>query len=94
MALPTYCPNCRSIRQPNGSFCHNCGYSYITKEAAATGLPAQVASPTSHRLTAGDGFRFGLGFMAAVFIASLIGFVLWTVLFASILGAMFGGIGH
>lgn len=33
MALPTSCPSCPSIRQPNGSFCHVWGYSYLTEES-------------------------------------------------------------
>jgi hypothetical protein len=92
MALPPYCPSCRSIRQPNSSFCHMCGYSYVTKEPPATTLQPAPAAPPSPRLTAGDGFRFGLGFIVAVFIASLIGFVVWVVLVAAFLGTLFGGL--
>jgi hypothetical protein len=94
MALPVYCPSCRSIRQPNGSFCHVCGYSYLTKDPAPAALSSPVGASPGPRLSVGDGFRFGLGFMAAVFIASLIGFVIWIVLFVSMLGALFGGIGR
>lgn len=88
--LPTYCPSCRSIRQPNGSFCHMCGYSYVTKEAATPIATADGVVASSPRLTSGDGFRFGLGFMAAVFIASFVGFVAWLFAFGTILGAIFG----
>jgi hypothetical protein len=94
MALPVYCPSCRSIRQPNGSFCHICGYSYLTKEAATAAVQPPGAISPGPRLSVGDGFRFGVGFMAAVFIGSLIGFVLWIILFVSMLGALFGGIGR
>ena len=86
--LPTNCPSCRSIRQPNGSFCHMCGYSYVTKEAAATGAPASAAVAPSSRLTAGDGFKFGLGFMSAAVLFWLV----FTLIFLGALGAIFGAL--
>ena len=92
--LPTYCPSCRAIRQPNGTFCHMCGYSFLTKEAAiATGPTTAVARSGPH-LTASDGFRFGLGFMAAAFVGTLVGFVAWIVVFGAILSAIFGSLGR
>ena len=93
-SLPTYCPSCRSIRQPNGSFCHVCGYSFVTKELATTALSSQAPSQMRPRVTIGDGFRFGLGFMVAFVIFWLIVTVVWAGVFAAIFGSLFGGLGR
>ncbi|HEY4268221.1 MAG TPA: hypothetical protein VGM94_08530 [Galbitalea sp.] len=82
--LPTYCPVCRTIRQPNGQFCHVCGYSYVERrpvepEAAAT----RVADP---RLSMADGFRFGIGFFTAAILFAVLFTIFSSVLFATILG--------
>ena len=91
MALPTYCPSCPSIRQPNGSFCHVWGYSCLMKEFPEQSSPHHQAPASSTRLAAGDGYRFDLGSCLPLFIVSLIGFVVSIVLFVSMLGAIFGG---
>jgi hypothetical protein len=88
--LPTYCPNCRAIRQPNGLFCHACGYSYEGRVAPGAAAPATSSARNEVHLSVGSGFRFGLGLMAAAFLAGII----WLVLFAGLLGAMFSGLGR
>jgi hypothetical protein len=84
--LPTYCPQCRAIRQPNGQFCHACGYSFVERRAAE--VPAAALARTDVGLSMGDGFRFGIGFMVAVIVFSLVATVLSTVFFAGLLGAL------
>lgn len=84
--LPTYCPRCRTIRQPNGQFCHGCGYSYVRPQRDE---PAEMVSPSSAPgLSIGDGFRFGMGF----FVAAVIFGILFTILTSLIFGAVVGSI--
>ena len=85
-AYPTYCPQCRTVRQPNGQFCHGCGYSY------ATGRPSEVMSsaiaPPTGGLSVGDGFRFGLGFFIAAVIFGLLFTIFSSVVFGALVGAL------
>lgn len=84
--LPTYCPQCRSIRQPNGQFCHMCGYSYVERTPAeASEVPIASRTP---RLSIGDGFRFGIGFTIATTILTIIFAVIWLVAFAGLLSGL------
>jgi hypothetical protein len=88
MNLPAYCPSCRAIRQPNGTFCHVCGYSYLTKEAGAPAVTNTANNPPRDvYLGVGSGFLFGVGFMTAGIIFSVIGTFVWLML----LGGVFGG---
>ena len=90
--LPTYCPSCRTIRQPNGTFCHVCGYSFLTKAPVETS--GSLPGPPSSELSIGDGFRFGIGFMVAVVIFGLAFSVLSTLVMGTILRAMLGAFGQ
>jgi hypothetical protein len=87
MALPTYCPSCRAIRQPNASFCHICGYSYVKPEPAIS-RPTLPSHPGS-RISVGDGFRFGLGFMSAAVIFWLVFSLIFLGFMGTLAGALF-----
>jgi hypothetical protein len=87
-ALPTYCPSCRAIRQPNGTFCHMCGYSFLTKSSIATPVAERESAIPGRPIGIGDGFRFGLGFMTAVVVFWIIFAVLSSIFFAGILGGI------
>lgn len=93
MSLPTYCPQCRAVRQPNGSFCHMCGYSFLTKSAVEAPRFADIPTAATPRLSIADGFRFGIGFMAAVVIFSIITSLIWSWFIVGLLSALMSRIG-
>ena len=89
--MPTYCPQCRAIRQPNGVFCHMCGYSY----AEAAPRDTQGPSLVPHRLpglSIGDGWRFGVGFTIATGVIGLVVAVVWLYLFTAWISLSLGGL--
>ena len=79
-----------------------CGYSFLTKEAAipsapaghaAGGPPTYVSAESAGRkheveIGVGTGFRFGIGFMVAVVIFSLVLSLISSLVFAGLLNSL------
>ena len=65
-----------------------CGYNFV-KSSAADAAPMTISTAAHEaRISIGSGFRFGLGFMSAVAIFS----VLVSLIFTGLLGAVLGGL--
>jgi hypothetical protein len=70
-----------------------CGYSYLTKEAFGIDSPPTVGGRSEPRLTVGDGFRFGVGFVAVVAIVAAISTFLSWIAIGALLRSIFGYFG-
>ena len=80
------CPECHVIRAPNSRWCHVCGHAYSMEDVD---LPPLVVSEDHEvRVSIGSGFRFGLGFMTAAFVATILIAIIWTAVLGLLVGSL------
>ena len=92
--MPTYCPQCRTIRRPDGVFCHMCGYNYLAPGTSASSSVGPAPGDHEARVSVGSGFRFGIGFMTAAVVFWLLFALFSSALFAGLIGGLLQAIPH
>jgi hypothetical protein len=83
---PLKCPNCSVIRSPADRRCPDCGHAYESTDDVE--VAASVPGAARNRLTVADGFRFGLGFIAAVLIVGTVYVFLAFAVLGQVVGAL------